>query len=149
MYLRVPIRTSMNSSVVMSSRIMTSQLCSLSTELVECCTGALVGMGVQLASIRRMVFSSVLVSLTVAVKVIYMSTISTQGVERDDRAHTPPVVFFLNTTSGRCLFNLMPTASSSISNSRLCSSLFVASNITQIKSAVFAVLTTCLPRPLP
>ena len=35
MYLRVQIRTSMNSSVVMSSRIITSQLCSLSTERDE------------------------------------------------------------------------------------------------------------------
>ena len=82
MYLRVPIRTSMNSSVVMSSRIMTSQLCSLSTEWVERSTGALVGKSVQLARIRRMVFSSVLVSFTVAVKVIYMDIISTKGVER-------------------------------------------------------------------
>jgi hypothetical protein len=52
-------------------------------------------------------------------------------------------------THGGSRFSLMPTASSSASNSLRCSAFFVASKIMQIKSLVFAALMTCLPRPLP
>lgn len=51
---------------------------------------------------------------------------------------TPPVVFFLNTTSGFDLFNLIPIASSSSSRSRFCSSDLVASRTTTMRSAVLA-----------
>jgi len=56
------------------------------------------------------------------------------------KTHTPPVVFLLNTTSGLLLFNLIPTASSSCSSSRRCSSDFVASSMIRIRSAVFAAV---------
>lgn len=53
---------------------------------------------------------------------------------------TPPVVFRFTTMSGFRLLSRMPTASSSISRSFLCSTDFVASNIMMIKSAVFATV---------
>lgn len=59
-------------------------------------------------------------------------------METTSWSHTPPVVLFLKTMSGFCLFRRMPTASSSISSNRRCSSDFVASSMMRIRSAVFA-----------
>lgn len=92
------------------------------------------------ARIVRIVLSSVFVSLTVALKVIYQKrqVIGQLVWQQAVKKLTPPVVLFLKTTSGLLLFNLIPTASNSISRRRRCSSDFVASSIIRTRSAVFA-----------
>ncbi len=84
------------------------------------------------------VFSSVFVSLTVVLNVIY--NISSYQGEFKKCLLTPPVVFLLKTMSGLPLFKRMPTASSSCSSSLRCSSDFVASSMMRITSAVFAAV---------
>lgn len=110
------------------------------------------------ASMVRIVFSSVLVNLTVVLNWASFSntyiassycvryfvpwskiTVSHLNVIECELL-TPPVVLFLNTTSGLLLFNRIPTASSSCSSNRLCSSDLVASSIMRITSAVLAAL---------
>lgn len=72
--------------------------------------------------------------------VIYSQKTSSEDVQQRSIAIilTPPVVRRLNTTSGFRLFSRMPTASSSISRSRRCSSDFVASSMMRMRSAVLA-----------
>ena len=50
---------------------------------------------------------------------------------------------------GGSLLSLMPTASSSASNSALCSAFLVASNTIRMRSLVLAAEMTCRPLPLP
>lgn len=61
----------------------------------------------------------------------------------------PPLGFFLTSSYGGYLFNLIPKPSSSLSMIFLCVSGLVASNTMTIKEHVFATLITYLPLPLP